>query len=193
MTTTADRYERAAQSLGLVRSALRTDDADSAIAGAFTAFGILWGTEARPIWEEASRIAQELGKGYKVPELRERIGKLRDLLVADAERLRREGVPAPAAPQVLVMVESDPDEPGGLMDGPFLICPYDECDAEDEIKRAELVTYLHPVRVNIEHDGLIIGDGGSGDSDGEDQGYVCDGCHRPVSFPKNIEANRSWW
>jgi hypothetical protein len=190
-TTTAERYERAAQALGLLRGALLTDDADSAIAGAFTALGILWGTEARPIWEEASGIAQELGKPYKVPELHERVGGLRDLLVAEAMRLRRGGAPVPGVPQVLIMVESDLDEPGCLMGGPFLICPYESCDAEDEIKRVELVTYLHPVRVNDEHDGLIIGDGGGGDS--EDQDYICGGCNRPVDFPKNIEGNRSWW
>lgn len=186
MTTTAERYERAAQSLGLLRGALLTDDADSAIAGAFTAFGVLWGTESRVIWEEASLLAQELGKGYKVPELHTRVGDLRDLLIAEAKRLQAEQ----DGREALIMIESDPDYPDDLMGEPILVCPHEGCHAEDDIRQVDVVTRWNNLRLNGSHNGVVISDGGS--DDGEDHGYLCGSCERPVSFPDDIDGNRSW-
>jgi hypothetical protein len=188
IATTADRYERAAQSLGLVRGALLSDDADSAIAGAFSAFGLLWGTESRVIWEEASRIAQELGKGYKVPELHARVGQLRDLLVDEAKQLREEK-PAEEPPLVLIMVESDPDYPDDLMGDPILVCPHDGCLAEDDVKQVDVATRWNSV--SVEDHQLKIGDGNS--DDGDDQGYICGACQKPVSFSDEMDSTRVWW
>ncbi|MGZ0153766.1 hypothetical protein ACXJJ3_42320 (plasmid) [Kribbella sp. WER1] len=188
MTTTAERYARAAQSLGFLRGALMTDDPDSIIASAFTALGVLWGTESRAIWDEASQIAQELevGNGYKIPSLLDRVGQLRDLLVVEAKRLTIEQ----DGPEVLIMIESDPDYPDDLMGEPFLICPHPGCDAEDDIRQVDVVTRWNNLRFNRSHDGVVISDGGS--DDGEDHGYLCGSCERPVSFPEDIDANRSW-
>jgi hypothetical protein len=109
--------------------------------------------------------------------------------LTELAQLRSATVPPPA-PEVLVMVESDPDEPDVLMGGPFLICPHADCNAEDDIRQVDVVTRWNNARVNLGHDSVVVSDGGS--DDGEDHGYICGTCERPVSFPESMDRNRYW-
>jgi hypothetical protein len=193
IATLAERYAHAAQSLGFTSLAIQDDDADKAVAGAFTAFGVLWGTEPRENWERASQICQDLRKGYDKTELRDRTRQLRIHLEAENRRLRDEEAAPPAEiPQVLIMVESDPDYPDDLMGDPFTICPYADCDAEESIREVDRAERWNPVswEGGAEDGGLVAHI--SGNSSFHRDRFVCADCRQPVTFPAELDEELSW-
>ncbi|WP_020393484.1 hypothetical protein [Kribbella catacumbae] len=194
--TTADRYERAASALGMARASFLANNDQGAIAGAFTAFGMLWGTEPRPTWEEASMVCRELQlepparSARTVMELADRILKLRLHVEAETKRMRTEA--KAAAPEVLITIELFDDEDDDEDLGPImLVCPHEGCHAVDDIRQVDQQEAWNNVSYREDDGGgLVISDGSS--NDGEDLGYICGSCERPVSFPKELDEARTW-
>lgn len=99
----------------------------------------------------------------------------------------------PAEPEVLIMIEPwNDDEPDNLAP-PFLVCPWDDCHEIDDIRQVDQWVTWNNVTWREDEDGvgLRISDGAS--DDGEDQGYICGACARPVSVPKDLGDSITYW